>query len=545
MKLTEEKHYLLLIMGAVILLFGSHLSALPINIMEARNFITAREMILDGNWLLTTMNELPRYEKPPLPTWLTAFSGMIFGMNSITALRIPAVALTTILMISSYKFCHKALQLNKEQSLINTLIIATSFFMLFSGRNGQWDIFTHGFMMVGIHFFFQLFQNENKGFQHAILSGLFIGLSFMSKGPVSLFALFLPFIFAYGIVYRFKHFKKHIVPLFLLLVIVFLLSAWWPYYIYLFDGDSATRIADKETTAWSNKNVRPFYYYWSFFTQSGIWTIPAFVGLLFPYMKNRVNNKKAYRFTFLWTIIAVVLLSLIPEKKSRYLLPVLIPLGMNTGFYIEYLIRKFKDLNKKEQFPVYFNFGIIVLVAVSLPILIFFLFSDVASNNLFWTILTLIGVLLAGLFIAKNLLKKDIKNVFYGTIAFVLAVTTFGFPLVDAVKTNEQFNPTSNLRVIAKNQSVQIYDLVNSAPEIVWDYGKPIPTLYVDENTVKHPSESRFGLLVQPISTEILEKHFSEFNVTKIDRFDHNLMNEGESGYKYRLSRDFYILTKK
>ena len=35
--------------------------------MEARNFIVAREMLTEGNWLLTTMNDVPRYEKPPFP----------------------------------------------------------------------------------------------------------------------------------------------------------------------------------------------------------------------------------------------------------------------------------------------------------------------------------------------------------------------------------------------------------------------------------------------------------------------------------------------
>lgn len=57
----------------VIAMLGFSHGNLPVSIMEARNFITAREMITDGNWLLTTMNGLPRYEKPPLPTWLTGF----------------------------------------------------------------------------------------------------------------------------------------------------------------------------------------------------------------------------------------------------------------------------------------------------------------------------------------------------------------------------------------------------------------------------------------------------------------------------------------
>ncbi|HNQ27790.1 MAG TPA: glycosyltransferase, partial [Aquaticitalea sp.] len=59
---------IMVIVVLAMLLFGNE--TIPVSIMEARNFITAREMVDDGNWLLTTMNGEARYEKPPLPTWL-------------------------------------------------------------------------------------------------------------------------------------------------------------------------------------------------------------------------------------------------------------------------------------------------------------------------------------------------------------------------------------------------------------------------------------------------------------------------------------------
>ena len=121
----------------------------------------------------------------------------------------------------------------------------------------------------------------------------------------------------------------------------------------------------KETANWTSYNIRPFYYYWSFFSQSGIWCIPAFVALLYPYLKDKVFFKKGYQFTLLWTLCSVLLLSIIPEKKSRYLLPVLIPLALNTGFYIEYLFRRFTNMSdKREIIPVYFNFGLIGLIGL-------------------------------------------------------------------------------------------------------------------------------------------------------------------------------------
>src|SRR5699024_9813546 len=123
-----------------------------------------------------------------------------------------------------------------------------------------------------------------------------------------------------------------------------------------------------ETSRWGSYNVRPFYYYWDFFIQSGVWTILAFVGLLYPYLKNKVSNRKAYAFALLWTLFSLILLSAIPEKKPRYLLPTLIPLALNTGFYVEYLFRKFNTLSLKENFIVYFNHGAIALIGIAFPI---------------------------------------------------------------------------------------------------------------------------------------------------------------------------------
>ena len=43
-----------------------HLSAFEVNLMEARNFVTAREVVFDGAWLIPTMNGEVRIAKPPL-----------------------------------------------------------------------------------------------------------------------------------------------------------------------------------------------------------------------------------------------------------------------------------------------------------------------------------------------------------------------------------------------------------------------------------------------------------------------------------------------
>ena len=314
------RYHIPIILLACVMVFFLHLDVLYANIMEARNFITAREMLRDNHWILTTMNGEARYEKPPLPTWLAALSGAVFGIDKLWALRLPSALISTFLALFFYRFLDYVVK-NKEQAFNASLILITSFYILFSGRNGTWDIFAHAFMLAGIYYLFRFFQpvdnsaQAEKPYYYALCAGLLIGLSFMSKGPVSHFALLLPFLIAYGVVYRFTDFRKKTLPFLVMLVLILALSSWWAIAVYLLDTHAATTIADKEASAWAGHNTRPLYYYWSFVTQSGVWTIPAFIGLLYPYLKTRVVNLKAYRFSLWWTLAAVILLSLIPEKK--------------------------------------------------------------------------------------------------------------------------------------------------------------------------------------------------------------------------------------
>jgi len=543
MNFIQEKNYVWILVIVCFAIFFINLDVLYPNIMEARNFITAREMVSDGNWLLTTMNGEARYEKPPLPTWLAAISGMIFGFKSLAALRIPSAIITLVLVLCSYRFGTYFLK-DKKQAFINSLILATSFYIIFAGRNGTWDIFAHGFMLLGIYYIFQFFASADQIWRNALLAGTFIGLSFMSKGPVSHFALFLPFIIAYSIVYKYTDFKKKWLPLLGLIVVTGILSSWWALYIYEMDTETATAIAEKETTAWQDRNVRPFYYYWSFFVQSGIWTVVAFVSLLYPYLKSRVSNLKAYKFSLFWAIAAVILLSIIPEKKSRYLLPVLIPLAYTASFYVEYMFRTFKtNKNKRELFPIFFNFAIVGLVGLTFPIVGYIFLKDNLSGFYFRFILTSLVLVPIGFFIIKFLLKREIQRSFYLIILFVMMLITVGFPLANALLYNPKYNSLQDLSRKAETEKIPVYMFNIQSPELVWDYGGKIPLVH--SHDLEIPKEDTFKVLVMIDGKKGLEKAFPKYKITYQETFDLNPIDETKSEYKNRLRTEMYVIEKK
>ena len=537
----NTKSYLFILVLVCLAIFFPHLKLAEVNIMEARNFISAREMLLYDNWFHTTMNQLPRYEKPPLPTWLTAASASIFGLDSLFGLRLPAALSSIFLALTFYYFCLKILN-DQKQSFLASLILATSFYIIFSGRNGQWDIFTHAFMLFAIFQLFNVFNSKLKNWKQWILIGLFLGFSSMSKGPVSFFALLLPFLIAYGIVYKYKGFKPKVMPVLTSVVIFSLAGLSWGIYIYYTDTAAAEYIANKETASWSNREVKPFYHYWSFFVQSGIWTFFAFIALIYPFMKKRVENLKAYRFSLFWTLSAVVLLSMVPEKKERYLLPVLIPLALNTSFYIDYLIKNAKSLSTLDKSISNFGFGLIGLIGLAFPFLAYFFFDGALTG--YWTsfFFSSFSLFSIGVLMFYWLRKNDYEKNFYGVILLICSIILFAFPMAGLLFNNDLYSNISTLRDREELKELKIYTSqipLYFPPEYLYHFGEPV----IHVKTVDDlPQTETFGLLVHDsIPADFLMEYRADYN----QRFDLNLRKAKTGIHQNRKVMDLYVLEKK
>ncbi|MGY5847056.1 ArnT family glycosyltransferase [Salegentibacter sp. HM20] len=520
------------------IIFLSHLGELYVNIMEARNFITAREMLAQNNWLLTTLNDLPRYQKPPLPTWLTAMSACVFGLENLFFLRLPAALSAIFLCLIFYRF-QVILGVLKRQAFNAALILTSSFYIVFAGRNGQWDIFTHAFMMGAIYFLWKIFQNHSQIYQHALWAGLFFAASLLSKGPVSFYALLLPFVMAYALSYGFKNFGKTWKPFFAFIFTGLLLGGWWFLYVRLADPESFLKISAKEAQNWANYNVRPFYYYWSFFTQSGIWTIPAFTALLYPYLRKRVSDPKLYKFAFWWTMISVILLSIIPEKKSRYLLPVLIPLALTTGFYIEFLFKNYKNLPGRERIGVYLQHSILALIGFAFPFAAIFLLD--LEGYWWWYGLTSLSLIIIAAAKLYFLRKHNYPGLFYLTPLYIALIIFFAFPLSNSFLNNPNFKNISHLKQLSEKENFKVYEYPDFTPELIWEYGSSIPLV---ENLEELKSKSRFGILSTEQDTALIKQQFSDYKLELEQRYDLNYVNPDAGGYKTRLIRHFYLFEK-
>ena len=537
-KVKSIRHQIILFVVAGLLLFTS-LDKIEVNIMEARNFISAREMVQNREYLLTTLNNEPRYQKPPLPTWLTAIAGSLSGFDSLAVLRLPVVAITFLLVFIFYYFS-KLIGLSSEHSFNNALILITSFYIFFAGRDNQWDMYTHSFMMVCIVFLWKLLKEDSNAMINSILGGLFFGLSFLSKGPISVYVLLIPFLISYGIVYHFS-FRKKILYLSVMLITGLSIGLSWYIYVHIKDPEYFNKIIALETTNWTNYEVQPFYYYWNFFLQSGLWAIASLTALIYPYLKSRVEDLKAYRFAILWTIISVILMSFIPEKKVRYLVPVLIPLALTTGFYIEYLMKSFnKNMSWKENIWIFFSFGIVALIGFLYPFAGLVLLKESIREYLLLIILSSLLMYLFAFLIINGLIGRNFRIIFISMISILVLIVIIVIPIRAKVFINPGFASAKEAQIIAGKYRIETYRLSDIAPEIVWNFGKPIPLLQKEGDRFLFPDSRSFALIANKADSSMIKSWFIKYNIDKkyVINMNYGLKN------KVRYIKDYYILTK-
>lgn len=453
--------------------------AIEANIMEARNLTTSREILKQSNWLEPTMNGELRLEKPPLPTWIAAATMHFSGDENLSLLRLPA-ALAALLMVF---FLFKLTTELTEDQLLPFLVAgtsATSFYIFFLARDISWDIFCHSFMIGAIWLIQKGLKSKVTGWRELIGAGVLMGLSFLSKGPISFYALLLPYLITRSFTFGWKEVKNRKMALSVMILISLVISLWWPMMIWFSHPEFSAQIAQQESTAWLNRSTRPFYHYWSFPVQSGIWAIIATIALYYPYSRPRINKFGNYTFLASWVVISVVLLSLFPEKKERYLLPVLLPLAILTAFYFRYLIHAFtaSSLDRADLIILRVNALLMALISFAIPIAVIFFINEEGRPDMV-TFLT-IFILFWGLasFLIGAFRKRNPLWLWLGMVGVVLSVCLTLLPLASKLAiTNPSYKSYRELRHRDDLKGVPFFfngAIHGKFIEVIWNSGHEV-----------------------------------------------------------------------
>lgn len=464
--MKRARHGIILLLLCLCTFFVNN-GYLNTDIMESRNIVTAREMVYDGNWLIPTMNGVTRLQKPPLPTWLAA-TVEILSPDNIAAQRCMAATAAAFLVIMLYMIAFE-LTSDRKYAMTVVLLICTSYNIILMGRTATWDIYCHSFMSGAILFLIKALKRENHSIWPFIISGLFMGLSFMSKGPVSLFSLLLPFIIAYLLIYKIS-LKGKWPGILLLIGIALIIGGWWYIYIYLENPGELLATVGKESQNWTNYNTRPWYYYYGFPLEAGIWVILCLTSLFVGYWRKRVSKPKEYTFSLLWLVLIIIALSLIPEKKTRYLLPMLIPAALSMGHIFRYWTENISEKTGFRRWIYYVNTLPLTIISFAIPVLVYiFMFRDGALYKSDMTVPAFVAItafsFALGLFLIFNsCIKPNPMRFIYGVSVLFSFIILFMMPSISGIINNPDFNGLENTQKIPELRSMQFYH--DSAKEL-------------------------------------------------------------------------------
>lgn len=166
-----------------ILLFIPFLGSVHLFDWDEINFAeSAREMIATGNYFKVQINFSEFTEKPPFFFWLQVLSMKAFGVNEFAA-RFPNAICGIVSLIVFYKI-GKAL-FNETFARIWVMIYLGTIATFLYFKSGIIDPWYNLFTFLSIYFFYLITVNKNVT-KNAILSGTFLGLAVLTKGPVAI-----------------------------------------------------------------------------------------------------------------------------------------------------------------------------------------------------------------------------------------------------------------------------------------------------------------------------------------------------------------------
>lgn len=165
---------------------------IPLNdTTEARYAEIARKMLETNNWV-TPMHDygVPFWAKPPLSTWLSAFSMKLFGVNEL-AVRLPSLLLSLGTLWLVWQLAKK--HSGSLTARTATLVLASSFFFILNAGTVMTDpslLFCTTLIMTA---FWQALIYKHKTWAYLFFIGL--GLGLLAKGPIALVLTGMPIFF--------------------------------------------------------------------------------------------------------------------------------------------------------------------------------------------------------------------------------------------------------------------------------------------------------------------------------------------------------------
>lgn len=319
--IRNHPYAFLFLVSAYLYLIGNGLLAVT-DTSESNYALTAREMVLSGDWLSPQIYGRYWYDKPIFYYWELAASFAVFGFNEFAA-RFPSAMLGVANVLFAFWFARRIY--DEKTAWTSAIILGTSFEFWLLSKAIITDATLFLFMSASVAFFY-LGYKENRNYY--FLCYLFAGLAVLTKGPIG---LALPG-FSCLLFLLWKKDLKEMAHVHLLsgLLLFLLVGGSWYFYMYLHHGRDflinffGVHNFLRATVAEHARQNVWYFYIGMFFAGFLPWSFAMPVSL---YKRLRRSGfqlppmSDATRFLLTWAFAVILIFQIIATKYTTYTFP--------------------------------------------------------------------------------------------------------------------------------------------------------------------------------------------------------------------------------
>ena len=298
------------------------LGSLEIKSEEGRRILPAVTMLQTGNYIVPQIGSEPYFRKPPLVNWLVAGSFKLFGARNEWTARLPSVLCVLAVGLAFVGIARR--RLGPNGAIAAALMWLTTFGLLEKGRMIEIEALYVSLTALAIICWLSWWKDRR--WLAWTMSGIFLGLGLLAKGPLNLFFFYAVVV---AVLWQLGELKLlWSVPHFVgILVMVGIFAAWA---IPCLEMARTTHVASVWSQQFTGRVAGD-----DFKLGSWLLNIPRGIGYLLPWaillpfarfaLIEIDDDRKLCRALSLAVAIPFLVVSLLPGALPRYTMPLLAP----------------------------------------------------------------------------------------------------------------------------------------------------------------------------------------------------------------------------
>ena len=329
-----RKYWLMLFMAAAVLLFAGNGSLLVTDSVESNYALTAKEMVLSGDWLSPQIYGHYWYDKPIFFYWLTALAYKIFGFTEFASRFFPALFGLGGLALAAWG----GSKLDNERSgFCSALVLLSSVEFFLISKSVITDAVLFFFFSATLLFFYLGYRDGKASYWYIMYAAA--GFSVLTKGPIGvllpglIITLFLLWQRDWRVLKR-MHLASGT------LLCLAMAVPWYAAMYSLHGSDFINTFFGTHNFLRATVSEHPrddvFYYYalvnlLALFPWSGLvpWTVYKWQ------QAGRPKLTEQQRFLLLWALVVFVFFQCMATKYLTYTYPLLFPASLLLGSLLD------------------------------------------------------------------------------------------------------------------------------------------------------------------------------------------------------------------